>query len=161
VARVTVAIALGSSLGERAAHLAFARDQLSRLLTDCRHSSVFETAPVDVIGEQTPFFNAACVGGADLSAPDLLSALHAIERARGRERPHRNAPRTLDLDLILYGAAVIDEPGLTIPHPRFRGRRFVLDPLAEVAPDLIDPLTGKTVAMLRARLRQAEREPDA
>jgi len=69
----------------------------------------------------------------------------------GRQRPYPGAPRTIDLDLLLYGDAVIEEPGLTVPHPRFRDRRFVLEPLAEVAPDWVDPVTGLTIAdLLRA-----------
>jgi 2-amino-4-hydroxy-6-hydroxymethyldihydropteridine diphosphokinase len=83
----------------------------------------------------------------------LLEALLALESARGRTRPARLAPRTLDLDLILYGRAVIDTPTLTVPHPRFRERAFVLQPLAEIAPDWIDPVTGRTVAALARSLR--------
>ena len=71
-----------------------------------------------------------------------------IEEERGRERPYPNAPRSLDLDLILFGDATIDEPGLIVPHPRFRERRFVLEPLAEIASDMKDPVTGKTVSEL-------------
>src|SRR5262249_61615925 len=96
--------------------------------------------------------NAAAVGEAALDARQLLDALLAIEGLRGRERPHVNAPRTLDLDLILYGEQVIDAPGLTVPHPRFRERRFVLEPLAEGAPELRDPVSGKTVRELLAAL---------
>jgi len=152
VARVTVAIALGSSLGDRAAHLAFARTQLSHLLSDVRLSPVVETVPVDVPGEQTPFLNAAAVGSTELPPRDLLRALHAIEAVRGRERPFRNAPRTLDLDIILYGDAVIAEPDLEIPHPRFRLRAFVLEPLAAIAAELVDPVSGLTVGALRDAL---------
>jgi len=83
-----------------------------------------------------------------MPARDLLTRLLAIEEERGRERPYPNAPRSLDLDLILFGDATIDEPGLVVPHPRFRERRFVLEPLAEIAADMKDPVTGKTVSEL-------------
>jgi 2-amino-4-hydroxy-6-hydroxymethyldihydropteridine diphosphokinase len=155
VDRVTAAIAVGSSLGDREAHVAFARSQLTMLLDHCRLSTVVETEPIDVPGDAGRFLNAAAVGGTDLSARDLLTALHDLERQRGRRRPHVNAPRTLDLDLILFGSAIIDEPDLVVPHPRFRTRRFVLEPLAEIAPDLRDPVTGKRVADLLAALGAA------
>jgi 2-amino-4-hydroxy-6-hydroxymethyldihydropteridine diphosphokinase len=96
--------------------------------------------------------NAAAVGETALSARELLDALLAIEHERGRERPRPNAPRTLDLDLILFGDAVIDEPGLTVPHPRFRERRFVLEPLSEIAPALRDPVTRQTVLELLKKM---------
>lgn len=147
--RVAVAIAIGSSLGDRDAHIAHACLRLANLLIDCRFSAVIETAPMDVQGEQTPFLNAAAVGETDFSARELLNTLQAIERERGRERPYPNAPRTLDLDLILFGGVVIDEPGLIVPHPRFRERTFVLEPLAEIAPDWTDPVTHKTMRVLR------------
>jgi 2-amino-4-hydroxy-6-hydroxymethyldihydropteridine diphosphokinase len=92
------------------------------------------------------------VGTTLLNPRALLEALQAIERAAGRERPFVNAPRTLDLDLILYGDFVIDEPGLQVPHPRFRDRLFVLEPLAEVAGDWVDPVSQQTVLELRERL---------
>ena len=82
----------------------------------------------------------------------MLDALQAIERSFGRERPYAGAPRTLDLDLILYGGEVIELPGLIVPHPRFRNRRFVLEPLAELVPQWIDPVTGRTIAELLKRL---------
>ena len=78
----------------------------------------------------------------------MLDVLRAIEWTFGRERPYVGAPRTLDLDLILYGGEVIAIPGLIVPHPRFRDRRFVLEPLAELVPEWIDPVTGKTIAEL-------------
>ena len=92
--------------------------------------------------------NAAAVGLTTLSPRETLDALLDIERDLGRERPHVGAPRTIDLDLILYGDVVLEIPGLTVPHPRFRERRFVLEPLAEVVPDWVDPVTGRTIAEL-------------
>ena len=92
--------------------------------------------------------NAAIVGRTQLSARLLLERLLEVEEERGRARPYPMAPRTLDLDLVLYGDEVINQDGLTVPHPRFREREFVLRPLAEIAPEMIDPVTGKTVADL-------------
>ncbi|MBZ5556793.1 MAG: 2-amino-4-hydroxy-6-hydroxymethyldihydropteridine diphosphokinase [Acidobacteriia bacterium] len=143
-----VAISLGSNLGDRRAHLDFAVAGLRALLSRARVSAYYETEPVDTPGVQPLFLNAAAVGETSLSARDLLNALRVMEDARQRQRPHPNAPRTLDLDLILFGDAMIDEAGLIVPHPRFRARQFVLEPLAEIAPDLIDPATGKSVAEL-------------
>ena len=85
----------------------------------------------------------------------MLDALLEIERARGRERPFRGAPRTLDLDLLLFGDAIVEEPGLIVPHPRLRERRFVLEPLVEIAADLRDPVTGLTAGELLGRLTPA------
>jgi 2-amino-4-hydroxy-6-hydroxymethyldihydropteridine diphosphokinase len=151
VGRIIAAVALGSNLGDRAAHLAFAQARLDILLSDCRFSTVHETAPVGVVGIQPAFLNGAVVGATDLTPRELLTALLAVEQARGRERPQINAPRTLDLDLVLYGETVVDLPELTVPHPRFRDRLFVLQPLAEIAPAMVDPITGKSVAeLLRA-----------
>jgi 2-amino-4-hydroxy-6-hydroxymethyldihydropteridine diphosphokinase len=147
-----VGIALGSNLGDRRSHLESAVARLHLLLSDLRVSRTFETAPVDVVGRQDPFLNAAVAGGFEGVARDLLGELLGIEREHGRERPHPGAPRTLDLDLIFFGAERVEEPGLVVPHPRFRERRFVLEPLAEVAPDWRDPVTRLTVAELLVRL---------
>ena len=135
----------GSNLGDRHAHIAFAVAQLSAVIDDLRVSSLHETDPVGV-DPQPRFLNAVVAGCTTLSARALLERLLEIERLRGRTRPHPGAARTLDLDLILYGDAVIDEPGLRVPHPRFRERRFVLEPLAEVAGEWVDPETGRSVA---------------
>ena len=109
-----------------------------------------ETAPVGV-GPQPPFLNGAAVGTARGTPRRLLDALLAIERDRGRERPFPGAARTLDLDLILFGDAIVNEPELHVPHPRFRERRFVLEPLAEIAPGMVDPVTGRTILELLQR----------
>lgn len=142
------AVSLGSNLGDRRAHLDFAVSEFRTLLGNSRVSAYYETEPVETPGGQPLFLNAAAVGETAMSARALLTALGAIEHARQRQRPYPNAPRTLDLDLILFGDAIIEEAGLVVPHPRFRARRFVLEPLAEIAPDLIDPATGKSVADL-------------
>ena len=147
-----VAIGLGSNLGDRQAHLQLAAERLSALLADVRISSYYETDPVEMTGEHPRFLNAAAIGSTALSAREVLVALHEIEREGGRERPAPRASRTLDLDLLLFGQDVIREPWLEVPHPRFRERRFVLEPLAEVAPFLRDPVTSLTVAELLARL---------
>ena len=112
-------------------------------MDDIRLSSIHETAYLGPAGPQPPFLNAALVGRTTLPARELLRALLDIERAFGRTRPYQDAPRPIDLDLILYGASVIDQPGLVVPHPRFRQRRFVLEPLAEVAADWLDPVSGR------------------
>ncbi len=145
---VTVAVALGSNLGDRAGHLEHAVARLRSMLDNLRVSSVYETEPVGTPDSQALFLNLAIVGDTALSARGLLSALLAIEEERGRERPFPRAPRTLDLDLVLFGDLTIDEPHLVVPHPRFRERRFVLQPLAEIAPDRIDPVTGQTIKAL-------------
>jgi 2-amino-4-hydroxy-6-hydroxymethyldihydropteridine diphosphokinase len=149
---VTCAIALGSNLGDRHAHLDFAVSRLSTILEQLKPSHRYETNAVGVPEPQPPYLNAAAVGKTTMTARELLEVLLAVERERHRERPSRHAPRTLDLDLILFGDAVIDEPDLLVPHPRFRERRFVLQPLADVAPDLRDPVTNHTIADLLGRL---------
>jgi 2-amino-4-hydroxy-6-hydroxymethyldihydropteridine diphosphokinase len=147
-----VAIALGSNLGDREEYLRSAIAALQPSISNLRVSTFHDTAPVGV-GPQPTFLNATAVGETSLGARALLDTLLAVERDLGRERPYPGAPRTVDLDLILYGDAVIDEaPSLIVPHPRFRERRFVLEPLAEIAPDWRDPVTGQTVEELLRNL---------
>ena len=151
-----VAIALGSNLGDREQYLREAATAIGEYLADVRLSSFFETAPVGV-GEQPAFLNAALTARTTLTPTVLLERLLEIERRFKRERPYPGAPRTLDLDLILYGDRIVDEaPSLIVPHPRFRERLFVLDPLAEIAGDWIDPVTGETVDGLRRALLLSE-----
>jgi len=145
-----VAIALGSNLGDRERLLRDAAAALAPFIDDIRLSSFYDTAPVGVGQDQPTFLNGALIGRTSLSARALLEHLLAVEREFGRQRPYPGAARTLDLDLILYGNAVIDEPPtLIVPHPRFRERLFVLDPLAEIAGDWIDPVTARSVRQLR------------
>jgi 2-amino-4-hydroxy-6-hydroxymethyldihydropteridine diphosphokinase len=150
-----VAIALGSNLGDRAAHLDFAVSRLTNALQRLTISRYYETEPVGAPSPQPLFLNAAVSGFTTASPREILGLLLSIEGERGRERPFQNAARTLDLDLILFGSAVVNEPGLIVPHPRFRERRFVLEPLAEVAADMIDPITGDTVSELLRRVPRA------
>lgn len=148
---IHVAIALGSNLGDRRAHLDYAIDALRLDLADMAVSSFLETQPVGVGPEHRPYLNAALVGRTQLPARLLMERLIEIEEEQGRARPYPMAPRTLDLDLVLYGDQIIEEEGLSVPHPRFRERDFVLRPLAEIAPEMIDPVTGKRVSELLNR----------
>jgi 2-amino-4-hydroxy-6-hydroxymethyldihydropteridine diphosphokinase len=142
-------IALGSNLGDRRAAIAFAADRLSQLLLHFSLSDTIETEPVGQGLEAQPrYLNAVATGETTLGARALLDALLKIERDFGRQRPYLNAPRTLDLDLILLGDQVIDEPGLQVPHPRFRERLFVLIPAAQIAPAVRDPVTGLSMSEL-------------
>jgi 2-amino-4-hydroxy-6-hydroxymethyldihydropteridine diphosphokinase len=127
-------VALGANLGDpvSAVRGAFERLACAPGLRLLRASSLYRTAPVQARGPD--FINAVAELATPLSAPDLLRALQAIETEAGRERPYRNAPRTLDLDLVWYGEASIESPLLSVPHPRMRERAFVLVPLAELVP---------------------------
>jgi 2-amino-4-hydroxy-6-hydroxymethyldihydropteridine diphosphokinase len=107
-------------------------------------SSLYRSAPVDATGPD--YINAVACISTTLTAPALLRALQTIEDTAGRERPYRNAPRTLDLDLLLYGSAHIASPDLTVPHPRMGERAFVLVPLSQVAPELVDTEALQAVA---------------
>ncbi len=138
-AGVTAYVGLGANLGDPRAALGQALVELGRLPRTrvvCV-SSLYRSAPVDASGPD--FLNAVAELQTALGPYELLTELQRIERAAGRERPYRNAPRTLDLDLLLYDRLEQDDPVLTLPHPRMRERAFVLLPLAEIAPGRVDP----------------------
>jgi 2-amino-4-hydroxy-6-hydroxymethyldihydropteridine diphosphokinase len=143
---VVAYVGLGANLGDPAAALQSALAAMNALPATklLRASRTYRSAPVDAGGPD--FLNAVAELETSLPAPDLLEALRAVERAAGRERPYRNAPRTLDLDLLLYGDGRIASPWLTVPHPRMRERAFVLLPLAELAPGRVDARDLRAVA---------------
>ncbi|HEY4374515.1 MAG TPA: 2-amino-4-hydroxy-6-hydroxymethyldihydropteridine diphosphokinase [Burkholderiales bacterium] len=147
-AAVRAYVGLGANLGEPAAAVRAALAELARLpaVTPVAQSSLYVTKPVDAGGPD--YCNAAAALDTTLGALDLLHALQAIEQAHGRKRPYRNAPRTLDLDLLLYGDTQMQSAELTLPHPRMHLRAFVLAPLAEIAPDLLIPGQGAVGALL-------------
>lgn len=138
-------VALGANLGDAAAALRQAAQAINSLphTRVLQSSSLYKTAPLDtdaggaVAAPGDDYLNAVVEIDTSLSAPDLLDQLQRIEQEAGRERPYRNAPRTLDLDLLLYGSGHIASARLTVPHPRMAQRAFVLVPLAEIAPDLV------------------------
>jgi 2-amino-4-hydroxy-6-hydroxymethyldihydropteridine diphosphokinase len=142
-------IALGSNLGDRAQTLSLAIDRLGRLGTVMARSSLYETEPVG-LRDQPPFLNAAVAVETDLEPFKLLRGMLAIEREFGRDRSNGalNGPRTLDLDLLVVGDCVAANPELTLPHPALARRRFVLAPLAEIAPQLRHPVLKRTMAEL-------------
>ncbi len=142
-------IGLGVNLGDRAANLANARSALSPAVRILRSSSIYETEPWG-FRDQPAFLNQALEAETGLAPLDLLAYLKQIEAALGRQPTFRYGPRLIDMDILLYGDLIVSLPGLEIPHPRLAERAFVLAPLAELAPDLRPPQSGKTIAeMLR------------
>ena len=144
-------VALGANLAEPAVQVRTALGSLAQL-PECRvlrSSSLYRTAPVGIHG-QPDFINAVAALETVLTPQDLLAALFAIEAQFGRRRDYRHAPRTLDLDLLLYGNETLDTPALQLPHPRMHLRAFVLAPLLEIAPDCAIPGRGNAPAWLPA-----------
>ena len=146
-------VGLGSNLGDREAMLRLAIEQLAALPSTAliKVSSFYETQPVGVTG-QPWFLNAVAQLDTDLAPGQLMWNLQRVERALGRVRQERWGPRTIDLDLLLAGNEVIDEPGLKVPHPELLQRAFVLVPLVEIDPLLVHPVTGETLLKQLARL---------
>ncbi|HXW52239.1 MAG TPA: 2-amino-4-hydroxy-6-hydroxymethyldihydropteridine diphosphokinase, partial [Candidatus Acidoferrales bacterium] len=142
-----VAIALGSNIGDRAGNVVAAIGRLREFVRIDRISSAYETKPVGFT-EQPDFLNLASVGWTSLSPRDLRDAMARIERQVGRRVSVPLGPRAIDLDLLLYDGLVSDDETCTIPHPGLTSRAFVLVPLAEIAPELVDPRSGKTIAEL-------------
>jgi 2-amino-4-hydroxy-6-hydroxymethyldihydropteridine diphosphokinase len=140
--RALASVGLGANLGDAAATLRAALSELAQLpdTTLQTVSHVYRSAPIDAGGPD--FLNAVALLSTGLAPQALLSGLQRIERRHGRERPYLNAPRTLDLDLLLYGDECIATPTLSVPHPRMHERAFVLVPLAEVAPQAVIPGRG-------------------
>ncbi len=144
-----LAIGLGSNLGDRMDHLRFGVTSLQRSMAITACSSVYESAPVGD-PDQGPFLNLVVLGTTGDEPLQVLDAALRVEESAGRVRTRRWGPRTLDVDIILWGSRVIRHPRLTVPHPRWKERSFVLAPLAEVGGELLDPDTGETVAAIWA-----------
>ena len=146
-------VALGSNLGDRAGNLLLAlRGMMEAAMCVCRVSSIYETEPLSEI-EQPPFLNMVAEVGNPLPAPEqIMARLLRIEFLLGRTRDRKDGPRTIDLDLLLYGDLKRDTEFLMLPHPRLHQRRFVLEPLVEVAPHLIHPTLNCTAAELLEKL---------
>ena len=139
-----VYLGLGANMGDRQSNLSKAIALLSPLVRLEKLSSIYETEPVGY-SQQPRFLNAVCRSRTRLKPEDLLATVKEVETTLGRTPDFRNAPRPVDIDILLYGDDVVSLPHLTIPHPRLWERAFVLVPLAEIAPDLVDPVSGKTV----------------
>jgi len=151
---VTAYLGLGSNLGNREDNLDMALKLLSQRMKVGRVSSIYDTEPVGNT-DQPRFLNIACEVFTHLAPEGLLALAKGIEGKMGR-RGKSGEPRTIDIDILLYGDTVMETPDLVIPHPRMAERSFVLVPLAEVAPDLIHPVSGKTIAEMKKAIKEEQ-----
>ena len=149
-------IALGSNLGDRNAHIAAAIDQLGDHdnIAVLKTSSIYETQPVGGPPQQPDYLNAVVAVQTTLGALDLFECLRQIEENLHRQRSLRWGPRTIDLDLLLYDQDIIDKPDLAVPHPRMHQRRFVMEPLTQIAPHVLHPILKRTAGRILQELMQ-------
>jgi 2-amino-4-hydroxy-6-hydroxymethyldihydropteridine diphosphokinase len=146
-----VYLSLGSNLDDRAANLRTAINKLSDLGAVKAVSSFYETEPVGLTA-QPWFLNCAVKLDTEKMPRQLITAILNLEQAMGRQRKQKNGPRIIDIDILLFGTSIIETKGLTVPHPRMHERRFVLEPLAEIAPDVRHPIFKRSARELRDAL---------
>lgn len=144
-----VYLSMGSNLGDREANLRTAIEKLKEIGNPITVSSFYETEPVEVSAAQPWFLNCAVKLDTEKMPRQLIAAILALEQEMGRQRRQQKGPRTIDIDILLFGSSVIEIPSLTIPHPKLHQRRFVLDPLAEIAPEARHPVLKRTIRELR------------
>lgn len=154
-----VIVAIGSNLYERHQYMLNAQAAILDLpkSTDFHFSSIYQTVPIGCTSDSPIYLNAVVKFNTNLQPYELLELVQDIEQANDRERPYLNAPRTLDLDVILFADQISSDPKLTIPHPRMHERFFVLTPLCEIAPDLVHPILKKTICELEASLKDKDK----
>jgi 2-amino-4-hydroxy-6-hydroxymethyldihydropteridine diphosphokinase len=150
-----VYLSLGSNVGDRDAQLREAQTRLSAEERIVAASSFYETEPVEFT-DQPWFLNCAVTLETSKAPQQLMAAILGIEKAMGRQRLQNKGPRTIDIDILLFGDTTLDSPQLTIPHPAMHHRRFVLEPLAEIAPEVLHPVLKKTICELRDALPQGQ-----